>query len=233
MKTKIPHGLLSVFSASLALLFGAQLSAQPVLTNVSLYETNAAGSVIGGSYWDQLGPNSANNIYVFNGSLESPTWLNSGNTDLALNPNYAFSTAGDHVLYFTASSPLTGYLGMNLWFDNNRTNNRITAVAPIGGSTFSVVEASATTYDQASITTVPSSGSLVYATATHTVTLSGFSVTNTTDRVGATSILPDTYGDILATATFTVTAVPEPAHFAAIAGLMFLLFACSKRFRRQ
>lgn len=234
MKTNNSVSLLFVCSASLALLFSTQLSAQSVLTNVSLYRADSSGAFIGSYFWDQIGGNGVNNVYVFTGSPASPVWLNGANTDTSLKPNYVFSTPGEHVLYFIASSSAqTGYLGVNLWFDDDRTNNRITAVTAYDSGTFSGVNASVTTYNYGNGVSIPSSGSLAYATASYVVTLTGFSATNTSDQVSGTSIGLDSYSDILATATFTVTAVPEPAHFVAIFGVCSLGLVVYRRHRRK
>src|SRR5262245_6329490 len=113
--------------------------AQPVLTGVSLYTADASGGAQGSARWNTLGTPDLNyNLYLFTGSTASPTFLNSGNTDASLNPNLAL-TSGSHVIQFAGQNPVSGYMGINFYF-NNSTTNAITAVVPWDESTgFSVV----------------------------------------------------------------------------------------------
>ena len=164
-------------------------------------------------YWNTLGPDYCSNVYLFTGSTNSPTFLNTGNDDASLNPNLPLPL-GTHVLQFAGDTDASGYLGMNLYFNNDFTNNRITAVVPIDGSTnFSVVPRTVNNTVGLPYTPQRSSGSLSFVQGEFIVTLSEFSVSPppNIDLVTYDSTSPGHLLDTIGSFTLTVTPAPVKA----------------------
>src|SRR3712207_5328650 len=122
----------AMLAATILLLVVTSLPAraQFFLTGSTMYAADATGAWTGG-FWNTQGPDWAFNMYLFTAPTASPTFLNSGNTNATLNPNYLL-TPGTHVINFAGESPQGSFLGINLYF-NNEATNRITAYAPNNG----------------------------------------------------------------------------------------------------
>jgi hypothetical protein len=179
------------------------------LSGVAMYGAADTNGDWNGSsnVWDTVGGNAAFNVYLFTGSTNSPAWLNSGNTDASLNPALVLSP-GTYVIQFVCDfqgwDPGAPCLGMNLYFNNDSTNNQISAVAPNSGScNFSVVGNAATTYGEGGAT--PGSGALSYAFGGLTTTLAGFCTSsNAADLVSAYNNAPGSDPDFTGSFTLTV-----------------------------
>ena len=187
--------------------------ALPVLSGLTLY-TGSANGTFGGTFgWNtREGTGSdAFNVYLFTGSLASPTFLNTGNTDASLNPNFSLS-AGFHTFQFAGNLAPSGSVGLNLYFDNNLTQNRITAVVPHdGSSSFSVVGSGISTYGLPNNPQL-GSGSLSYTASGFTVTLTDFQASlSPADLVGNYATGPDGTLDTVGRFTLNIVAVPEPS----------------------
>jgi len=168
---------------SLLLLLSAQWPAFPqlALTGMTLFECGSDGARGGAganAAWDTLGGGSttANNLYLFTGPTNSPTFLTSGDTDASLNPNLTLAP-GTYVLGFAATGSVTtnNYLGINLYFNGDTNNNRISAVvAATGATNFSVIGGGCATKGEG--TNVPGADSLSYTAGGLTVTLSSLQI---------------------------------------------------------
>jgi hypothetical protein len=185
-------------------------NAQPALTGLTVYEAAPSGTPNWLRFWNTQGRDGIHNVYLFTGSTASPTFLNSGDDNDSLNPNILLSL-GTHVFQFAGDVPVSSYLGLNLYFDNDSTNNRITAVVPIDGSTnFSVVPRSVTNTVGLPYNPRPSSGSLSFVRGGFMVTLSEFSVSPppNLDLVSHFSTSPGDTEDTAGSLTLTVTEAP-------------------------
>ncbi len=185
----------------------------PELTGFSAYGADSAGFFDGNSYYDTVAGNGTWNAYLFTNSPASPGWLHSGNSNLDF--SYAFSTPGEHTLYF-AGDYVSGHthVGINLFFDGDYNANRITAVqARDNSSAFAVVATNITTFlGGPSSGSGPGSGSLVFDNGRYTVELTGFTITNGLDLVDAYDTTADGTPDTVGVLTFTVTdnTLPPP-----------------------
>ncbi|MDD3180709.1 MAG: hypothetical protein PHQ04_10200 [Opitutaceae bacterium] len=180
------------------------------------------------------------NIYLFTGSVDSPAWKNSANSNSSLNPNINLTTPGSYVIGFIGNNTPGSdfFIGINLFFNGDLARNRISAVAPnTGASSFSVISGATSTFGErgsnpAYSSGVPGSGSLSYTTGGLNVTLTAMSVlapgsstdlitffslgTTGNPDVGDNNHSPDTVGSM----TLTVTTVPEPAGITAVSGIV-------------
>ncbi|MBN1403566.1 MAG: hypothetical protein JW942_03745 [Opitutales bacterium] len=213
-------------------MFAQHALALPTLTGLTTFNCDSTGQFISNHYWDSEGDNPVYNVYVFTGSVDSPSFLTTGNA--IQNPGYEF-TVGTHTLGIAMETTYISNLGINLWFDDDRVNNRISAVIPIGGGAFSVIESGISTFSywttSTSAVTTPGSDTLSYTSDGLTVTLTGLSITTLADNVSAFDAVPSGGNDITALMTFTVTAaaVPEPSSYATAAGLLVLGLAAYRR----
>jgi hypothetical protein len=206
--------LLCLFVVAASLV--ATAHAKLMLTGVSMFGATNAEGAFNGSYdfWDTIGGDSAYNVYLFTGPTNSPNFLNSGDSDDSLNPRIDL-TPGTHTYQFAIDSvdsdPPTPYLGINLFFDNDSTSNRITAVVGNGGScNFSVVDQNTPTYGENGETS--GSGSLSYTSGELTVTLTAFCISKATPvLVSGTDATPGSDSDFTGSFTLTVTGAGEAA----------------------
>ena len=211
----------------------APVFAQVTLSGASMWAANsAAGDAAFSSYWDTVGAGNSTgiaNVYLFTGSIGSPTFLNSGDTNTSLNPNLSL-TAGTYVIYFAGYTPLGSYAGINLFFDGDLVDNRISAVVHYDGSNnFSVISGATTTSGENGVH-IAGSGSLSYTAEGLLVTVTGMGGgPSSPDLVSYFSTLPSGGGSTVASMTLTVTAVPEPASFATLCGVAVMTTALFRR----
>ncbi len=187
--------------------------AQPTLSGLTLYRSDANGKWDGIYAWNSQkgGGTDAFNVYLFTNTISSPTFLTSGNTDASLNPNLTLS-AGFNTIQFAGNTSVTGgYYAVNLYFNNDLVQNRITAVVTNNGlSSFSVVAAGVNTFGNPN-TSQPSSGEISFSTGGYVVTLTSFQTTlPRPDLVGNYATGPDGTLDTAGSFTLNVTQVPEP-----------------------
>jgi hypothetical protein len=181
--------------------------AQFTLTGVTLYGATADGARRDSSIWNTRGGSDLSyNVYLFTGTVAEPLFLNGGNTDASLNPNLDLAP-GVHIIRFSGETAPGGNLGLNLYFNNDRTN-RITAFVPIDGSSqYSVVRAGLITFGING--SQPSSGKLSFAVGNLAIVLTDFRVTfPRVDLVGGYAPVPDAGPDT--TGSFTLTVGPRP-----------------------
>ena len=110
-----------------------------------MFTANANGSPVGASIWNTRGGDNTYNIYMFTGTVASPSFLNSGNSDALLNPNLEL-VSGVYTVQFTGETAPGGSLGINLYFNNNPSNRIAALVAIDGSSNFSVIPAGVPTF---------------------------------------------------------------------------------------
>ena len=176
-------------------------AAQITLSGVALHTSTYNGNSTIGSAWDTV-TNNLYNVYLFTGSISSPTFYNRGDSDATLNPNLSLPL-GASTIFFVGENPPGDFLTINLYFNGDLAANRITALVPTGTTNFQVVSAGVNTFglhgDQ------PSSGSLQY-TAGNTVTLSDFrTISLTNDLVSPYNNVPNGLQDTIGRMTLTVT----------------------------
>jgi hypothetical protein len=214
VKKQIPvmnskHALpILLLALSIAQQFPAK--AQPTLTGLTIYGADPSGTPDWINYWNTRGPDYVSNVYLFTGSTNSPTFLNTGNDDASLNPNLPLPL-GTHVFQFVGDTAVTNHLGLNLYFNNDFTNNRITAVVPIDGSAnFTVVPKTVANTVGLPYDPRQSSGSLSFVQGGYEVTLSAFSVSPppNIDLVSYNSTSPGHLLDTIGSLTLTVTEAP-------------------------
>ncbi|HEX3624026.1 MAG TPA: hypothetical protein VH280_01235 [Verrucomicrobiae bacterium] len=180
------------------------------LTGVSMFGATGPAGNWNGSYdfWDTVGGNQGWNVYLFTGSTNAPSFLNSGDDNDSLNPKLVLKPGTNTIHYaidFQDSDPSTSCLGINLYFNNDRDTNRISAVVPVGGSDkFTVVSNTVSTYGQDN--PIPGSGSLSYTAGGWKATLTDFRTSSDTPKlVSGTDTSPGSDSDYIGSFTLTVT----------------------------
>jgi hypothetical protein len=191
------------------------VTAQPKLTGMSMYSSVTNGSPPQGDLWDTRTDFSRYNIYFFTGGLAQPVFLNGGNTDASLNPDLTL-VPGTNVIYCSGDTAPSGYLGINIYFDGQSTN-QITAAVPIDGSnSFAVVPAGRETFGING--PQPSSGSLSATAGGTIVTLVDYQVIlPRVDLVAPFAATPNSGLDTTARLTLVVgPCTPRPARATAV-----------------
>ena len=190
----------------------ASAHAKLILTGVTIYGATDSRGTFNGSYnyWDTRGGNQGFNVYLFTGSMKSPNFLNTGDTDETLDPEVELSPGTNTIQFavdFQDSDPGAPYLGINLYFNEDGVTNRISAVVPNGGSyNFSVVGKTVSTYGQYGRT--PGSGTLSYTAGGFTATLSAFWAASATPKlVSGTDNTPGPDKNYIG--SFALTVTPE------------------------
>jgi hypothetical protein len=210
------------FASVAAVALARPASAQLRLTGLTLYNSAADGTFNGG-FWNTVGPDGAFNVYLFTGTTATPTFLNSGNTNATLTPNVLLNSGTNTINFAAATSP-SEFFGLNFYFNDANTTNRITAVVrnTANGGGFAQVASGIATYGLPSSGNVPSANSLSFTVGEQTVTLTGLTINNTNnsgaDLVGAVNNAPDGGNDNVGTMTLTVSnvAAPEPGALALV-----------------
>ena len=186
--------------------------AQPVLSGATMYGSTANGTWVNYA-WNTVGggpgTGSAYNLYFFTNSPVAPGWINGGNLSNSLNPNFQLSV-GTNVIWFAgdilAPQP---FIGFNFYFDNDFTDNLITAVTTNGiSSAFSVVGNNIATFGDRSpsLPGIPGSGSIVFYADGFIVTLSDLHLVSfTNDLVSPYAIGLNKVMDTVGSFTLTVT----------------------------
>jgi hypothetical protein len=167
------------------------------------------------------------NAYLFTGQPSAPTFLSSGDTNLSLNPNYTFP-GGTVTLGFALSGVGFDYLGINFFFNGSLTPG-ISAVVPAGSSSFSAISGSTSTVGLGS--DPQGSGSLSFASAFESVTLTGYSfaVLNPPNSPGVDNYFT-TGGGANTVGPMTFVAVPEPSTVAVLLGVVAGVAVLGRRF---
>jgi hypothetical protein len=183
---------------------GAQLK----LSGVAFYEGNSDGATGARNYWNTRGPDYIWNCYLFTGPLDSPVFLNTGDSDSSLNPNLTLEP-GTYQLGFAGELYVNSYVGLNLYFNDDLTHNRITGVVAANGSTgFTSVATNVNTTDIDGGYLQPGAGTLSFTSGGLTVTLTEFFIQPepVNDLVTAFSNTPGGYLDTVG--RFKLTVVP-------------------------
>lgn len=195
--------------------------AQVTFSGVAMWLGDSSGAPVAG-YWDTQNNNSIANVYLT--GLSGLSLSTSGDTNVSLNPNLSL-TPGTYVIRLAGETSSGFGVGINLYFDGDLTNNRISAFVPFASSSFSVVTGATQTKGELGVN-VAGSGSLSYSAGGMLVTLSGFSAlaAGALDIVQYYDNVPNGGPDTVATMTLTVTAIPETSTSAMFAGLAALCF---------
>jgi hypothetical protein len=220
--------------AILFILLTVVARAQLTLTGVVAYSADNTGLQSGIYWWDSLTGGVAN-VYLFTGTPGSPApFLNSGN----FTPASYNLTEGIHTIRFAVNydhtavgGPVGDYIGLNFYFDGDTFNNRISVVVPTSGSAPVTAIGSVNTYGNYGHLT--GAGTALFTSGGFTAEVTALQMTEGTfDIVGYTSTGPSgDFNDLVGSFTFTVTAVPEPGTYAAVAGLGALGVAWLRRRR--
>jgi hypothetical protein len=143
-----------------------------------------------GSYWNTIGNDGGHNVYLFSGTPRSPKFLNSGNTDDALNPKFNLSPGTYKFGFLGGSKPCSTFI-LELSF-NDDPQTRISVAMPDKGAGKLL-------------------GTTTFSTADSTVTLTAMRpLVENVDLISAYEIKPDGVTDIGSTFTLVVTGKPSP-----------------------
>jgi PEP-CTERM motif len=200
-------------AAAAMLLAGPALApAQPVLTDVTLFNATFQGEHAGG-FWNTRPGDGAFDVFL------SPDDATSFVPANVLNPGATLShqlPVGVSTLYYYASTSFTNFLGLNLFFDGATTPD-ISGFFSFGTGTDPNSAACTLT---PTITCTPGAGTLSFATGGYTVTLVHTYLADAAgnggafDRVSPFTVGPDGSLDNHGRMVFTVTRaanVPEPS----------------------
>lgn len=119
-------------------------SSQVTLSGVTMWLGDSSGAPDAG-YWDTMGNGDGSGIAnVYLTGLSGAIFNTSGDTNASLNPNLSLAP-GTFVIQLAGETSSTFGVGINLYFDGDLTNNRISAFVPFASSSFSVVSGATTT----------------------------------------------------------------------------------------
>ncbi len=211
-------------------------SAAPVLTGAVLFNATGTGAYdVSGVAWNTLGGDAAHNLYFQD---TTPAFLNSGNgagTSLSID-----LTPGSYFLNVfgrPGGDPVSGFVGLNLFFDGATVTPDISAFNAIDGAGAPTATAGSTLALNAA-TATPGSGTLSFTRSGNTITLSTFLWNRPStvfgDVVGPFATVPDGANDYWGTLRLDVTGgtpgpVPEPGTLLLIGGAL-VVAALRRRF---
>ena len=206
------------------------------LTGIGQTGASSTGSTAGSPIWNTLGGDTFANLYIDTPNAgPNAVFLNHGDSSGA-SVNYAL-TPGSYTFYFSTDGFANndpGFYGLNLFFGGDNTHPGISVFAPTAVLEQTAVPAGLPVISlDGSGTTVPSPGVLTYTANGLSITFTQYSYDPAgafggppLDRVSNLNDVPDGVDDGVGVFYLTVTAVPEPAWSAVIAGLagLFLIW---------
>ena len=209
------------------LLLAGVAAAQPTLTGMAKFSTDGSGSAAGGNVWNTLGADGGIwNLYVIPGP-PGGAFVNAGDgpgTSISMPLAVGTNTFTLHAEY---SGPFT-YMGLNLFFDGDNANPRI-SVYGSNGSTGGTATAG-TTY-RVDGTQVPGAGTDTFTVGGYyRVTLSSYLYSNGqgVDRVADLNDVPSQVPDNTVTFVLEVEELRNvPMLSSAAAAALALLLAAA------
>jgi len=209
-RTHLAYLLSAALAASVA-----TVSAQPHLTDVTVFGVQADGNWANVNIWETR-PGNNWNVWIQEGT--SGPFLN-GPSDAAARPNIALSPGSSSFRFYSAPGADHPYFGINLFFDGSETPS-ISAYGPMltldGPHSFAANGAQYTALPVGSIDGIftPGAGTLSFTVGGYEVTLTDFYWAQQSvfglDLTGQTSLGADGALDYVGGATLSVVAVPEP-----------------------
>lgn len=230
MSRIVPPVAAAALVAALALVPAA--GAQPVLTDVTLYNATVAGALVGTAWNTRV--DGAPNVFL---SPDPSATFVPGNVR---NPGAVLAhplTTGPNTLYTYASGSPSNFFGLNLFFDGATTPG-ISAIASFG--TGYAPNAAACT-PSPTLACAPGAATLTYAANGFTVTLAPWTLLadaaqngGSVDRVGPFTVGADGTFDNNSRVVLQVTGptvIPEPATWTLLGGGLLALAALARRRR--
>lgn len=214
-----------VLAAILLLLSPAPATADLILTGALEFSSDGSGNSFGGQIWNSLGGDGMSNLYVTQAnSGTAGTFLNTGDTNPSARINVSL-TPGTYTFHiFGDPGADVGNNGLNLFFNSDDINPRISVFAPSDQSpsppypAFSANSSTNTVDLQGG--TVSGSGNLVYSDGQLSVALTEYRWSNPSvenlDRVFNFGDSSNGTSDFVGHFTLEVSAVPEPSSFALV-----------------
>ena len=213
------------------------------LTGIKLLSANdMSGGFNNASWFDTVGGNWDFNVYV--------TGANTGNNGAFVNSGDSAATSidipinlGTYAFWMFTVSTSDNYWGMNLFFDQDQVNPKITAITNTKTNATDpqfVANPALNVPVLAGSTLVASPQSVVYQTNNANITLTSYFYASSSlyqmNRVSAHNSSPDSANNSVSFITLTVTSVPEPSTYALAAiasGVMATLALRRKGFKSR
>lgn len=228
---------LMLAAATAAFLLPHYVHAQPRLTDITIFSTDASGNEIGYDVWDTMPTNSVPDTY--NIWIKGASGFLNGPSSAQAQPNLALSPGANSFGIFAFPGFETASYGVNLFF-NGSTNPSISAFAPLmtsaGPHSFSVDSSSTTLavgpFGSDGISPsqiIPAAGTLSFTYGGEQITLSDYfweaPQVNNINVVQPWAALPDPGGnsDNVGGLTLTVTTIPEPGTSLWLLALSFVI----------
>jgi hypothetical protein len=190
-------------------------SADVVLTDVTVFSADAAGTYVSGDIWDTR-PGASFNVWIQSGSSGGP--FLTGPSDAAVRPNILISPGVNSFRLLADPGVDRSHIGVNLFF-NGANLPSISVYGPLrtapGSSSFQADGAAVTPGpDTGAAQLVPGAGTLQFQAGGQMYTLTDFfwatpSVYHV-DQIGTTSTGANGIQDYVGGITLEVTPVPEP-----------------------
>lgn len=215
--------LKKVFVLCLSLTSISEVGAADIvhLTGVKIFSAGGMDGIFNMNNWyDTLGGNTGFNTYLTGPNTGiNGAFVNSGNgastsVDIPL-------SLGSYSFYMFNTSESSSYWGLNLFFDSDQVNPKITAITSMKTSLteppFQINQALDVPRLDDNIL-VSSPRSLVYQTNNAFITLTSYSYSDPSvyqmNRVSDRDSIPDGRNDSVSFMTLTVSTVPEPSTYA-------------------